>query len=118
MKELLIQTLDILGYPVMLQGTLSDDAPYPDSFITFLTVDSFGTSAFDNETASTAWRYQVTFYSVDPALLATEAARIRATLKAAGFIPQGKGRDLPSDEPTHTGWTQDFYYLENEGVIQ
>lgn len=118
MKDLLIPALESLGYDVFLQGTLAEDSATPDHYITFLTISSNEASSFDNDTALTAWRYQIAFYSVDPALLATEAARIRATLKAAGFIPIGKGRDLPSGEPTHTGWTQDFYYLENEGVIE
>ena len=32
--------------------------------------------------------------------------------KKAGFIPQGKGQDILSDEPTHTGWAMDFIYKE------
>lgn len=118
MKSLLIGTLEALGHPVILQGTIAPEEKLPQSFITFWTDDSFEAAAFDNETALTAWDYQVNFYSTDPALVETEAARIRAALKAAGFIPQGKGRDLPSDTPGWTGWTQDFYYLENEGVIK
>lgn len=118
MKKLLIKTLEQFGYPVILQGTIAEDEPYPESFITFWTDDSEEAAAYENETALTAWSYQVNFYSTDPELVETVAAKIRTAMKAAGFIPRGKGRDLPSDEPTHTGWTQNFYYLENEGVIK
>lgn len=114
MKELLINTLSALGYPVILHGSMAEDAAFPDSFITFLTLDAPEAAAFDNETALTEWQYQVNFYSNDPAKVESEPKKIRAALKAAGFIPQGKGRDLPSDEPTHTGWTADYYYIENE----
>lgn len=114
MKEKLIELLEALGYPVYLQGSLAEDAEYPQSFITFLTMDSSDAAHYDNESVGTAWSYTVYFYSVDPVLVAAEAARIRSTLKAAGFIPQGKGRDIPSDEPTHTGWVNDYIYLELE----
>lgn len=118
MKTLLIQTLETLGYPVILQGTIAETEPYPDDFITFWTADTSEAHAFDNDTALTSWLFYVNFYSTNPANVATESTRIRTTLKNAGFIPQGKGRDLPSDVQTHTGWTCEFYKLENEGVIQ
>ena len=114
MKDLLIEKLSALGYPVILHGSMAEDEAFPDSFITFYTLDAPEAAAFDNDTALTVWQYQVNFYSNDPALVESEPKRIRAALKLAGFIPQGKGRDLPSDEPTHTGWTCDYYYLEIE----
>lgn len=114
MKDLLITTLAALGYPVILHGSMAEGEAFPDNFITFLTLDAPEAAAFDNGTALTVWQYQVNFYSNDPAKVASEPPKIRTALKAAGFIPQGKGRDLPSDEPTHTGWTCDYYFLENE----
>ena len=115
MKELLQNTLAALGYPVILQGSLAENATYPKAFITFLTLGSPAAAEFDNETALTAWEYQVTFYADNPDTVKAEAVRIRNALKAAGFVPQGKGRDIPSDEPSYTGWTCDYYYLQLEG---
>lgn len=117
MKEKLIATLEAAGYPVYLQGTLLENEPYPDNFITFWTADSSSAADFDNESAATAWSYQIINYGTNPANVATIAKELRSLLKAAGFIPQGKGRDIPSDEPTHTGWACDYLYLENEGVL-
>lgn len=117
MKEKLLAALDPLGYPVLLQGSLLDDEPYPNEFITFWTADSSSAAEFDNESAETAWTYQIINYCTSPARVAEIAQQIRAALKAAGFISQGKGRDIPSDTPTHTGWACDFIYIENEGVI-
>ena len=114
MKRLLIETLEALGYPVYLQGTFAADEEYPDNFITILTLDSPDVAHFDNEPVGTEWSYQVVFYGNDPTVVEAEAKRIRLTLKAAGFIPQGKGRDIPSDEPTHTGWVNDYLYFESE----
>ena len=112
MKTLLIETLEKLGYDVIQQGTLADDAPIPDSFITFLTVDCQDNTHFDNEPSTFQWRFQVAFYSINPLLVASVPVEIRNMLKNAGFIPIGKGRDLPSAIDTHTGWVSDYYYLE------
>ena len=112
MKSLLIEKLESLGYPVHLQGSIGEDEEYPDSFITFFTLSGDDAAHFDNEPVGTAWGYQVFFYSTDPRLVASVPKEIHSLLKSAGFIPQGRGRDIPSDEPTHTGWAMEFYYLE------
>lgn len=112
MKQKLIEELTKFGYPVFLQGTLNADAAYPDSFITFFTDDTQDGAHYDNDTTSYVWYFAVIFYSNDPALVSSKPAEIRAALKKAGFIPQGKGQDILSDEPTHTGWAMDFIYKE------
>jgi len=113
MKELLIQVLEAFGFPVFLHGTLGETEPFPPCFFTFITLDSPDAFPFDNEPTHTAWEYQVTLYSDDPQQLEQLATESRQALKAAGFIPQGKGVDIPSDEPTHTGWVTDYKYLAN-----
>ena len=114
MKELLIEKLSELGYPVYLQGSLAENEQYPDSFITFLTLDSPDVAHYDDMAIGTAWEYQIAFYSNDPLLVASIPKVIKVKLKGAGFIPQGNGRDLPSDEPTHTGWVNNYIYLDME----
>lgn len=112
MKDLLIKTLEALGYPVKLQGSIADDEPYPESFITFFTTDSTEQDFLDGIPHGTQWHYTVIFYTSNPALMSTVPTQIYNAMKAAGFIPQGKGRDIPSDEPTHTGWVNEYLYLE------
>lgn len=112
MKDLLIKTLEALGYDVMLQGSIADDEPYPESFITFFTTDSTEQDFLDGIPHGTQWLYTVIFYTSNPALMSTVPKQIYNALKSAGFIPQGKGRDIPSDEPTHTGWVNEYLYLE------
>lgn len=112
MKEKLINALAPLGYPVYLQGTAPQQ--YPEHFITFWTIDTAAAAEFDNALMLSEWQFYVYFYSTDPVLLQSGAAAIRAALKAAGFTPHGKGRDLLSDEPTHTGWVQEFSIIEEE----
>ena len=114
MKSLLISILEKFGYPVYLQGSIADDEKYPDTFITFFTLSSDDGSHFDNETDSWNWYFQVCTYSVDPEIVEELPMKIMKELKTNGFIPQGKGQDIVSDEPTHTGWLQFYYYIERE----
>ena len=114
MKQKLIDELSKFGYPVFLQGSLNEDTKYPDTFITFWTDDVADGSHYDDETTSYLWDFTITIYSTDPLLIDTKKDEIRKALKAVGFIPQGKGMDIPSDEPTHNGWLMNFYYVEHE----
>lgn len=113
MKQLLIDELEeICPNNVFLQGTLAPDMAYPDSFITFWTNYTDDNSHFDDETFSIDWNFSVIYYSSDPALVNSVPATIITALKNAGFIPQGKGNDVQSDVPSHTGWAMDFIYTE------
>lgn len=113
MKEALFTVLNtICPNNVYLQGTIDEDRAYPDSFITYFTNDTDDRAFYSNEVTSFDWTFSVIYYSNDPALVNTVPATITAALKNAGFIPQGKGRDIPSDEPTHTGWAMEFIITE------
>lgn len=112
MKNKLINTLSKFGYPVFLQGTLNPAEAYPDTFITFFTDSTDDNASFDNVTTAWDWSFSVILYSNNPEIVNTKPNEIRAALKAAGFIPQGKGNDIMSDEPTHTGWAMDFIIKE------
>lgn len=112
MKQKLINALQTFGYPVFLQGTLNPEEAYPKTFITFFTDSTDDGKQYDNNTVSVDWSFSVILYSDNPEIVNTKPNEIRAALKAAGFIPQGKGNDIMSDEPTHTGWAMDFVITE------
>lgn len=103
MKDLLISTLEPLGFPIRLQGSLGENEQYPESFFTFWNNDTLGDEFYDNDEHSYIWDFDLNFYSSDPALVNTKLIEAKALLKAKGFIVAGKGYDVPSDEPTHTG---------------
>ena len=112
-KDLLISTLNTIQSGVKMQGTYQEGEAYPDTFITVFTIDVPDLQHHDDEVSSWEWNFQVMNYSTNPETVETQAEQIRSALKAVGFIPQGKGKDLLSDEPTHTGWAQDFKFIEH-----
>ena len=103
MKDLLISTLEPLGYPIFQQGSLGKNEPYPESFFTFWNNEVPGNEFYDNKEHAYIWDFDLNFYSSDPALVNTKLLEAKALLKAQGFIVSGKGYDVASDEPTHTG---------------
>ena len=116
MKRKLIDVLETCGFvegkTLFLQGTLNPNEAYPESFVTFWTPAVDDGAHFDNKVNSYEWNFTVILYSANAALVNTKHNEIRAALEAAGFIPQGKGQDVLSDEPTHTGWAMDFVFVE------
>lgn len=113
MVDKLISTLEPLGYPVMLQGSLLPQEPYPDHFFTFWNNSSDGDSFYDNDENAIVWSYDINFYSIDPTLVNSKLLEAKALLKAEGFIVSGAGYDVMSDEPTHTGRGINALYRNN-----
>jgi hypothetical protein len=117
MKQNLIAALVKCGFiegeTLVLQGTLAEDKPYPANFVTIWTDYTADNSHFDNNVTSVEWHFTVIFYTNNAEEITTKPIEIINTLRAAGFIPQGKGQDIPSDEQTHTGWAMEFIGVEN-----
>lgn len=103
MEDRLIELLSTYGYPVMRQGSLGEDEPYPDNFFTFWNNDSYDGAHYDNEAVSTAYDYDVNFYSNSPANTYDVLRQAITLLKTNGFIISGDGYDVASDEDSHTG---------------
>ena len=116
MKNLLISLLETFGYPVLQQGSLAADETYPDSFFTFWNDDSYDGHHYNNGAISTVWSFDVNFYSTDPELVNTVLIKVKTLLKSNKFIISGKGHDVGSDEPTHTGRGIDALYIEYQEV--
>lgn len=114
MEDLLISTLETLGYPVKLQGSLLPDESYPDHFFTFWNDSADGTSYYSNNEGAIVWAYSINFYSNDPLLTNSVLLEAKKLLKDAGFIVTGAGYDVPSDEPTHTGRGIEALYRQKQ----
>lgn len=103
MKELLINTLLTLGYPVKLQGSIEENEICPESFFTYWNYSTDDDVHYDNEPIDYIWEFSVNFYSVYPELVNIELLNAKNLLQEQGFIISGKGYDIASDEPTQTG---------------
>lgn len=112
MEDKLIEILESLGYPVYLQGSLLEDEPYPDSFFTYWNHSADGQSFYDDSENTILWLYGVYFYSSDPVLVNTKLLEVKPLLKKAGFIVNGAGYSVASDEVTHTGRGIDVMFME------
>jgi hypothetical protein len=115
MKQKLIDILEkFCPNGVFLQGSMNPDDAYPSEFITFFVTYTESRAHYDNAARVCGWHFAVIYYSDDPQQVNTKPFDIAAALKAAGFVQQGKGSDILSDEPSHTGWAMDFAYPENQ----
>lgn len=112
-KQFLIETLEgEFDYPVYLQGSLSDDEAYPESFFTFFNNDSPDDSFYDNEPNRIIWSFDLNFYSIKPELVNSVLLSAKRKLKAEGWTITDNGHDVMSDEPSHTGRGLDLIYID------
>lgn len=109
----LCMMLESFKYPVFLQGTINPGDTLPDSFFTFWNYNTPESTFYDNDANTAIWGFYVYFYSTDPQTKETTIEAARNMLKAAGWIPQGKSRDVVSDVPTHTGRMFAVKVIEN-----
>ena len=112
MEDALITILESFKYPVYRQGSMSNDATYPETFITFWNNDSPNHAHYDNSEYVTAWDYNIYVYSSDPNLTYSVLMDVRTALKEAGWITPSKGFDVASDEASHTGRGLEVFYLQ------
>ena len=102
MIDLLIKTLEPLGYPIIRQGSLNKEEPYPETFFTFWNNDSDDTH-YDDKANNCVWDFDLNVYSNKHELTNSLLLQAKEKLIEAGFIVSGKGYDVASDEITHTG---------------
>lgn len=103
MEDELIALLESFKMPVIRQGSLAPDEAYPDTFLTFWNSSEAEQSAYNNDTASVVYTFQVNVYSTNPGTTYSQLAEARQLLKANGWETPDRGHDIASDEITHTG---------------
>lgn len=116
MEDTLIALLETFKYPVIRQGSLAPDEPYPDTFFTFWCTSEDGESFYDNDAASVSYDYYVNVYSTSPNTVYTLLESARTLLRENGWITVQRGFDIASDEITHTGRGMEVEYLKYQTV--
>ena len=116
LPEVATKDTPVPAWPVRRQGSLGEDEAYPDSFFTFWCIETPGAAFYDNAPTVHIWRYTVYFYSTDPSLVNSVPITAAEALRAAGWIVDGKGYDVPSDEITHTGRAFEAVFVEREAA--
>lgn len=112
-KKLLLDTLEEAYHlPVILQGSLSDDEEYPEAFFTYFNNYSDDSAFYDNKETEVVWNFDLNYYATDPASVNAKLLEAKQLLKTVGFIPDGSGHDVVSDEPTHTGRGMTLLFIE------
>lgn len=103
MTELLINTLKDLNFPIIRQGSISEDESYPDTFFTYWNNDTPGDAFYDNKENKFIWNFDLNAYSTDPLIVYQMLKDAKIKLKEKGFIVTGQGYDVASDESSHIG---------------
>lgn len=116
MEDLLIETLGKLGFPVILQGSLTEGESYPENFFTFWNDNSESSLFYDNVENAMVYDYSVNFYSTDPEWVYTKLREAVQLLKSAGFLVFGDGYSIKSDEPTHDGRGIEVKFVKYGGI--
>lgn len=111
----LSDVLESFGLPVYLQGSIADNEAYPASFYTYYNNDSDGLTYYDNTERRVYWDFDVNAFSDNPDTAQAMLMQARDALRARGYIVPGRGYDIISDEPTHTGRGINATYVERVG---
>ncbi len=100
---------------VYRQGSFSESDKYPNIFITFWENESSDQSHYDNNvTLGYKHSFDVNVYGSDADEVYGTLENVIEVLKNNGFIIDGKGFDVPSDEPNFIGRHIDVLYLDYE----
>lgn len=114
-KALLISLLEEeFDLPVIQQGSLSMEEDYPTAFFTFWNNETEDDGFYDNEETRTIWDFEVNYYSTDPAEVNNILLQVKTLLKAEGFIINGVGYDIMSDQDSHTGRGINVLYIDRK----
>ena len=103
MWEKLEQIFIGIGLPYSRQGSYESEDAYPPSFFTFWNVDTPEAGFYDNQAHRAVWFWYVYFYTKNASILYSQLDEFITKAKAAGFIVEGRGIDVPSGSPDYFG---------------
>lgn len=102
-----------LNLPYSRQGSYGSDEDYPNSFFTYWNADTPEGGFYDDESHKAIWLWYVYFYTNDPSLIYSKMDEFIAKAKKHGFIIEGRGNDIQSDQPDYFGRVVRVRFIEN-----
>lgn len=114
MREQFIALLETFGLPIFLQGSLNEGQAYPDNFFTFWNDRTEDGAHYDNDAISFVWSFSVNYYTLNGNADKIDdiLGEVRQLFKENGWIIDGVGYDVATDEPTHIGRAIDVLYVQ------
>ncbi|HAM63777.1 MAG: hypothetical protein A2Y20_07685 [Firmicutes bacterium GWF2_51_9] len=110
-RDRLIAALQPLGLEVRLQGSIAENEPLPETFLTYFIIDSPDGNSYEDGPLVSYIRVQVVLYSTKMSLLNARPQQVFNVCRNAGFIRDSRGRDL-GFEGDHYGWSMNFITTE------
>ena len=101
-----------LGLPYSRQGSYEEADELPASFFTFWNMDTPEDGFYDNEAHQAVWFWAVYYYTKDPSSIFHKMQEFYIIAKEKGFIPDGRGKDIPSGLPDYSGRMLIIKYIE------
>ena len=111
--EALESVLEATGLEYARQGSYAEAGELPASFWTFWNVETPEDAFYDDIPTRAVWRWQVYYYTKDPATLYSAMDSLLADAREAGFVPEGRAWDIDSGEPGYVGRTVRLAYMED-----
>ena len=100
---------------VYRQGSFSESDKYPNLFITFWENESSDKGHYDNtKVVGVAHSFDVNVYGSDADEVYKTMEDVIGALKGFNFMVDGKGEDVPSDEPNFIGRHIETIYVDYE----
>lgn len=100
---------------VYRQGSFTENNKYPKLFITFWENESNDTGKYDNKkVVGVTHSFDVNVYGSDVDEVYETMDNVITALKSFNFMVDGKGEDVPSDEPNFIGRHIETIYVDYE----
>lgn len=112
MIKKLEEAFEKMGVPYYRQGSYGGNE---ESYFTFWNIRTPEKQFYDNAPHGAEWKWAVYFYTRKPQEVYTKVDELSIILKEKGFIVDGRGFDIPSDEPGYIGRYITATYVEHYG---
>lgn len=101
------------GFPFSRQGSYEIDEKLPNDFYTFWNTSSDYDGFYNNKPSRCVWEWNIYYYTNNPENIYYGLEIFIKKALEKGFIIEGAGKDLLSDEPNYFGRYLKIEYIED-----